>query len=129
MFKGAPMGSRALLSAPEARRLDISPMAACKEGAGLDEDFKQLSDEAPSEGLTTIPEHTGREINSRDLYLRACRATLCVSVKAYMVGCTDGSGLTPLPGYASVRWWLVAAGAPVLVWPLLPPGPLAAPPR
>lgn len=81
MFKGAPVGSRALPSAPEARRLDISPMAACKEGAGLDEDFKQLSDEAPSEGLTTIPEHEGRGIKSRDLCMKAHRAKLCVSVK------------------------------------------------
>lgn len=28
----------------------------CNDGAGLEEDFRQLSDEAPSEGLTTIPE-------------------------------------------------------------------------
>lgn len=63
MFKGAPVGSRDLLSAPEARRADTPPMAACMEGAGLDEDFKQLSDEAPSEGLTTIPEHEGQGVN------------------------------------------------------------------
>lgn len=36
----------------------MSPIAACKEGAGLDEDFRQLSEEAPSEGLTTIPTET-----------------------------------------------------------------------
>lgn len=63
-FKGVPVGSRALLSAPEARSVDISPIAACKEGAGLDEDFRQLSDEAPSEGLTTIPKTRRTGINS-----------------------------------------------------------------
>lgn len=121
MFKGVPVGSRALLSAPEARRLDTPPMAACKEGAGVDEDFKQLSDEAPSEGLTTIPEHTGQRINPRDLCVSARRVTLCAS--AYMVGCTDGSGLTPLLVYASVRLWSEAAEALRLAWPPLPPGP------
>lgn len=77
MFKGVPVGSSALLSAPEARRLDIPPMAACNEGAGLDEDFKQLSDEAPSEGLTTIPEHAGQRINRLNLRVRTRGATLC----------------------------------------------------
>lgn len=53
--KGAPADSKAPPSAPEARGVEISPRTLCKDGAGLDEDFKQLSDEAPSEGLTTIP--------------------------------------------------------------------------
>lgn len=53
--RGAPADSRVPPSAPEARGFEVSPRTPCKDGAGLDEDFKQLSDEAPSEGLTTIP--------------------------------------------------------------------------
>lgn len=63
--RGAPAGRRAPPSAPEARSVDISPIAACKVGAGLDEDFRQLSEEAPSEGLTTIPtERAGNKLDS-----------------------------------------------------------------
>lgn len=58
--RGAPVGSRAPPSAPEAKSADMSPIAACTVGAGLDEDFRQLSEEAPSEGLTTIPTETGQ---------------------------------------------------------------------
>lgn len=57
--RGAPAGRRAPPSAPEVRSVDISPVVTSGEGAGLDEDFKQLSEEAPSEGLTTIPAQTG----------------------------------------------------------------------
>lgn len=60
--RGTPVGSSALPSAPEARRVDISPIAACG-GAGLDDDFRQLSEEAPSEGLTTIPTEKGQGRN------------------------------------------------------------------
>lgn len=56
--RGAPAGSRAPLSNPEARSVDMSPIVACKVGAGLDEDFRQPSEEAASEGLTTIPTET-----------------------------------------------------------------------
>lgn len=34
--------------------------ATCEVVLGLQEDFKQLSEEAPSEGLTTIPAQTSQ---------------------------------------------------------------------
>lgn len=66
--RGAPAGSRVPPSAPEDKSVDISPAAACKEGAGLDEDFKQLSEQAPSEGLTTIP----AEQDTEEMSLSVC---------------------------------------------------------
>lgn len=59
--RGAPAGSRAPLLFPEARRVDISPRASRKVGTALDEDFRQPSEEAPSEGQTTIPTEGRRE--------------------------------------------------------------------
>lgn len=49
-----PGGSRPPRSFPEARSVDMPPITACIVGFWLDEDFRQLSEEAPSEGLTTI---------------------------------------------------------------------------
>lgn len=45
-------GSRPPYSFSEARSVDMP--TACIVGFWLDEDFRQLSEEAPSEGLTTI---------------------------------------------------------------------------
>lgn len=62
--RGPPAGSWAPPLASETRSVDISPRAACNAGAGLDEDFRQLSDEAPSEGLTTIPKDRAQKLDS-----------------------------------------------------------------
>lgn len=128
-FKGVPVGSRALFSAPEARSVDISPIAACKEGAGLDEDFRQLSDEAPSEGLTTIPKTRRTGINSESVRRTESGSTRALVCRPYMAGCTGGSGPTPQPECVSARWWSAGAGARELAWPPPPPGPWVAPPR
>lgn len=67
--KGAPADSRAPLSAPEARSVDMSPIAACRVGAVVEEDFRQLSEEAPSDGLTTIPTETDQEKKLDSVYM------------------------------------------------------------
>lgn len=53
-------------------------------GAGLDEDFKQLSEEAPSEGLTTIPTETDTETGKKldSVYLTECGLT-CAILRMY----------------------------------------------
>lgn len=75
--RGAPADSRAPPSAPEARSVATPPTAACKVGAGLEEDFRQLSEEAPSEGLTTIPKETG-EVKTLHRYKNEERACACI---------------------------------------------------
>lgn len=54
--RGAPTGPEAPGLIPVDNKAERSPTAvADKAGAGLEEDFRQLSEEAPSEGLMTIP--------------------------------------------------------------------------
>ena len=61
--RGAPTGPDAPGPIPEASRAERSPDAAAdRAGAGLDEDFRQLSEEAPSEGLMTIPERSNEVV-------------------------------------------------------------------
>lgn len=76
--RGVPAHSKAPPSTPEASGPEIPPRTPCIDAAGLDEDFKQLSEEAPSEGLTTIPKKT-QEATLR-LGVRAQTGTLCVCV-------------------------------------------------
>lgn len=64
-------------------------MAACKEGGGLEEDFRQLSDEAPSEGLTTMP--AGGEKEKRLLLV----PTPSCSPK----------GASVTNGHGGLHWW------------------------
>ena len=57
------MGPEAPGQSPEDNRDERSPAAAAdRAGAGLDEDFRQLSEEAPSEGLMTIPERRNKVV-------------------------------------------------------------------
>lgn len=54
--RGAPAGRRPPSLAPQAGGVDTSPpVGACRVAMGLEDDLRQLSEEAPSEGLTTIP--------------------------------------------------------------------------
>lgn len=125
--RGAPADSKAPLSAPEASGLEISPRTPCDNVAGLDEDFKQLSEEAPSEGLTTIPKK--QEVKVR---LSVCAQTcaLCVCVRhTNMEGCTGGNGWRPQPECVCGRWWWEEEGDQRLVLPPPPPGPSVAPPQ
>lgn len=53
--RGAPIGPEAPGPIPEDNKAERSATAAAdKAGAGLEDDFRQLSEEAPSEGLMTI---------------------------------------------------------------------------
>lgn len=55
--RGAPTGPDVPVPNPDAISTERSPTAAAERGGvGLDDDFRQLSDEAPSDGLITIPE-------------------------------------------------------------------------
>lgn len=50
-----PAGTKAPGPVPETKSVERSPIPLDRVGFGLEEDFRQLSEEAPSEGLTTIP--------------------------------------------------------------------------
>lgn len=52
---GVPAGAKVPGPIPEMRSVERSPIALERVGFGLEEDFRQLSEEVPSEGLTTIP--------------------------------------------------------------------------
>lgn len=54
------MGPEVPVPNPDARSAERSPTAAAERGGvGFEDDFRQLSDEAPSDGLITIPELKG----------------------------------------------------------------------
>lgn len=52
--RGVPAGAKAPGPVPEMSRDERSSTAVERAGLGFEEDFRQLSEEAPSEGLTTI---------------------------------------------------------------------------
>jgi len=54
--RGVPAGAKAPGPVPEMSSEERSFTAVEKAGLWFEEDFRQLSEEAPSEGLTTIPE-------------------------------------------------------------------------
>ncbi len=59
-------GSGPILEASSDER---SPTVVERAGSGFEEDFRQLSEEAPSDGLTTIPERGWHVINNQILAL------------------------------------------------------------
>lgn len=52
--RGVPAGPKAPGPVPEMRREEKSPTTGERGGLVFEEDFRQLSEDAPSEGLTTI---------------------------------------------------------------------------
>jgi len=81
-----PGGSRPPRSVSEARNVDMPPTADCIEGFWLDEDFRQLSEEAPSEGLTTMPTPAAKGRSSKSVTgdgMVCCHWCISVSVKGH----------------------------------------------
>lgn len=92
-------GSRAPLSAREARSVDIPPIASCKVWAGLDEDFRQPSEEAPSEGQTTMPTETQQAKQLKRWICNSGHQNVLYS-EAFQ---TNGLCITYLHG--GLHWW------------------------